>query len=101
MLANVGVWVGVSIVAIIWVLMALVVVAAVVVGGRAERRLREEVPSRGSATSRAQTWRLGRTHQTDSTTPQAIVPATEPGARRGRLPEKNSYRKKVKGMGSS
>ena len=36
-----GLWIGVSIAGIVWISTALVVVAAVVVGGRAERDLRQ------------------------------------------------------------
>src|SRR3712207_1506523 len=41
MLTSTGLWVALSVVGIVWVSMTRVVVAAVVVGGKAERRLRE------------------------------------------------------------
>jgi hypothetical protein len=41
MVANTGLWVGVSIMELVWGLMVLVIVAAVVVGGRIERGFRE------------------------------------------------------------
>lgn len=41
MLANTGLWVALAAAGTVWVLLALVIVASVVVGGRAERRYRE------------------------------------------------------------